>query len=1105
MAIALHPKVDRPWHFGIHQCAYDRTWTEQEVRLFEEISHRMSDGLNNLLITRDLRESEERFRLVFENSPVSIQEEDYSEVKHYLDSLKSEYGDNLSGYLIEHPGVVEKCSSLVKIIDINHAALQLHDTDDKQIVFQGLSQVFLAETLQNFREVLVALMAGETHIRKESVMKTVRGREYEIDAFISVCPGYEQTFGKMLVSLIDITELKRAEHDRQQHLQFLESLDRVNRVLQEEGNIEQVMHKVLDEILDIFDSDRVYLLYPCDPNAPVWSVPLERNKPDYPGLQALGGEFPLDVNIAKDMRLFLKSDHPVRFGPKAELPIADFLQRDFQIRSMIATALYPRVDKPWVFGMHQCEYDRVWSDQELRLFEEISHRLSDGLNDLLVTRNLQESEERFRLVYENSPVPIWEEDFSAVKKRLDELSEIHGDNLETYLQDHPEIVKECASIVKIINVNSAVLDLHEADTKQMLVKGLPNTFIKESYDAFRNELIAISQDKTEIQFDGVVKTLKGKRREINLSFSVCPGYEQSLSKVFISMFDITQRKQDEEQLRLAASVFSTSQEGIMISDPSNRIIDVNPAFTQLTGYSRDETLGRNPSFLSAGRQSPEFYRELWNSLSTKGEWQGEIWNRRKNGEIYPELLSIVAVKNIDGQLQHYVGAFSDISMIKQHEADLDHIAHYDMLTSVPNRRLLSDRMEQAIAHTTRHGWNLAVCYLDLDGFKPINDQYGHEYGDLMLIEIANRLQNMSRGEDTVARLGGDEFVLLWNDIGSESNCTRALERIMNKLSEPMTLKGETLTVSASIGVTIYPDDNVDADSLLRHADHAMYTAKQLGKNRYQIFDARLEREILAQSELLTKVERGLAENQFVLHYQPKVDFTTGEVVGVEALLRWSDPVLGLLHPNEFLSLIESDSLALKVGRWVIVEAIRQAKQWDDQGICLPISINIFPRHLKSQSFITDLNQAIARLWPDLPAHRLLLEIVETSDLEELEPIDEVISECLKIGIGFSLDDFGTGYSSLVYLRRLSIEELKIDQSFVRDMLIDPDDAAIVVGVISLGNAFNLRVVAEGVENNQQAKYLVNLGCTIVQGYGMGRPMATSDFEQWYNDHAHCES
>ncbi len=563
--------------------------------------------------------------------------------------------------------------------------------------------------------------------------------------------------------------------------------------------------------------------------------------------------------------------------------------------------------------------------------------------------------------------------------------------------------------------------------------------------------------------------------------------------------DISELKQAENRLRLAASVFASSQEGILISDADNRIIDVNPAFTHLTGYSREEALGRNPGFLSAGRQEPGFYAEMWQSLNTTGEWQGELWNRRKSGEVYPELLSIVAVRDELGQLLHYVGAFTDISLIKRHEADLDRIAHYDMLTAVPNRRLFGDRLEQAIARTRRHGRNLAVCYLDLDGFKPINDQFGHEGGDRMLVEIARRLEMISRADDTVARLGGDEFVLLWNDISTEADCIRALERVLDKVTEPMLLDGQPVSVSASIGVTLFPDDNVDADSLLRHADHAMYTAKQLGKNRYQIFDARLERQISAQGELLALIAQGLDRNQFELYYQPKVDYVSGKVVGVEALLRWNDPVLGLIGPKEFLSLIENDSLAFRMGRWVMEEAVRQAKRWHDQGINLPISINVFPRHLKYSTFIDDLRSAIAVHWPQMPRQRLLIEIVETTDLEELDPIEEVIKECLEMGIGFSLDDFGTGYSSLVYLRRLSIEEIKIEQSFVRDMLDDPDDEAIVIGVISLGQAFGLRVVAEGVETTQQAEHLVKLGCTIVQGYGLGRPMTLQALEKWYSE------
>ncbi|WP_316367262.1 EAL domain-containing protein [Candidatus Thiodiazotropha sp. CDECU1] len=901
----------------------------------------------------------------------------------------------------------------------------------------------------------------------------------------------------VLVISNEITKQKLAELEQQEHTHFLESLDRINRVLQEEGNIEQIMNKALDEVLDIFACDRVYLLYPCDPYSSYWSIPMERTKPEYPGVLELGIDMPMNELVAWEVKLVLDTEHPVRVGPGTEYPVAEFLQKDFNIRSFMAMALHPRVDKPWQLGIHQCSYDRVWSDQELRLFEEIGHRISDGLNDLLITRNLRENEERFRLVYENSPVSIWEEDFSAVKSRLDELTQSNGADLEAYLDAHPEITKELVGLVRIVNINNATLELHEADSKEALLEGLPKTFIPESYDAFRKQLIALWRGETELRVDGAVQTLRGKRREVSVSFSVCPGYEQSLSKVFVSLFDITQRKQDEDGLRLAASVFSTSQEGILISDADNCIIDINPAFTSLTGYSREEALGQNPGFLSAGRQDQAFYAEMWQSINTTGEWQGELLNRRKSGEVFPELLSIVAVRDEQGQLQHYVGAFSDISVIKQHEADLDRIAHYDMLTSVPNRRLLGDRLDQAIAYTRRHGKSLAVCYLDLDGFKPINDQFGHEGGDHMLVEIARRLESMSRGEDTVARLGGDEFVLLWNNIETEEDCMRALERILAKVAEPMLLEDQPVSVSASIGVTLYPDDDVDADSLLRHADHAMYTAKQLGKNCYKLFDARLERQISAQAELLSMIERGLDRGQFELYYQPKLDYTAGKVVGVEALLRWNDPILGLLGPAEFLSLIVNDSLAFRMGRWVLEEAICQAKIWDDMGITIPISINIFPRHLKFSSFIDDLRSAIESHWPQMPKHRLLIEIIESSDLEELEPIEMIIRECVELGIGFSLDDFGTGYSSLVYLRRLSIEELKIDQSFVRDMLDDPEDEAIVVGVISLGQAFGLRVVAEGVETSQQAEYLVGLGCPIVQGYGLGRPMPPRAFQKWY--------
>lgn len=565
--------------------------------------------------------------------------------------------------------------------------------------------------------------------------------------------------------------------------------------------------------------------------------------------------------------------------------------------------------------------------------------------------------------------------------------------------------------------------------------------------------------------------------------------------VFAAARDVTERRSADDRIRLAASVFAASQEGILISDADNHIVDVNPAFVRLTGYSREEVLGRDPRFLSAGRQSSEFYQEMWLAIASTGTWQGELWNRRKTGEVYIEALSIVAVKDEGGRLMHYVGVFSDVSRLKAHEAELDRLAHFDLLTGIPNRRLLSDRLDQALARARRHGTTLGVCYLDLDGFKTVNDRFGHEGGDQVLVEIARRLKSMSRGDDSVARLGGDEFVLLWNEVGPPQECLQALERILSGVAAPLCIEGVSVSVSASVGVTFFPEDNADSDSLLRHADHAMYAAKQQGKNRYQVFDSRLERSMHSRVELMGKIARGLEGGEFALYYQPKADVAAGRVIGVEALLRWHEPSLGTIGPKEFLPFIDTDALALKVGRWIVEQAVGQGRRWHEQGIELPISVNIFPRHLMYPSFVGDLRAAIASQWPQMPPGRLVVELVQSSELDDLASIEAAIEACGLMGVGFSLDDFGTGHSSLVYLRRLSVEELKVDRSFVRDMLVDPEDEAIVSGIIALGKAFGVRVVAEGVEFDEQAERLVALGCSVVQGFDIARPMPAVELEQ----------
>ena len=1046
--------------------------TTEEVRLLDELANDLAFGITSLRLRakqedakRQLAASEQLFRALVENSPDPIARYDRELHRIYVNpAIRKLFNEPVERVLGDTPAGV---SPLV----------------DPDRYMANIRRVI--ETTEDCTD--------------DGAYRTVDGEVRWSNWRFTPEFGVDGKVATVLVVSHDITERRQAEQERQAHLHFLESMDRVNRAIQSSSDLEQMMSDVLEVVLGIFGCDRAFLLHPCDPGSTHWTVPMERTRPEYPGVLVLGEPIPMDQDVANTLQALLDNPGPLLFGSGRDHPLPKSASDRFGIKSFISMALHPKTGKPWQLGLHQCSRVREWSAAEIRLFEEVGRRISDALDTLLTTRNLRESEERFRLVFENSPLPIWEEDFSMVKARLDELKALHGANLEDYLIGHPEVVRRCAELVGIVDVNQAAIELHQAGSKDALFKGLPRAFTDDSYVAFRQELVALAKGETEMLVDSAVQTLGGERREVTVYFSVCPGYEQSLDKVLVSLIDITERKQSENSLRLAASVFATSQEGILISDAQNQIIDVNPAFTQLTGYSRDEAIGRNPGFLGAGRQGRDFYQDMWRTIESKGTWQGELWNRRKSGEDYVELLSIIAVKDGGGKLQHYVGAFSDISVLKEHEADLDRIAHYDVLTAVPNRRLLGDRLDQAIARARRLGKNLAVCYLDLDGFKPINDQFGHQGGDRLLVEIARRLQAASRADDTVARLGGDEFALLWNDIGREGECFQALDRILAEVSAPVILDGVAVSVSASIGVTLYPEDDVDADSLLRHADHAMYSAKQLGKNRYQLFDSRLERQIFSRVEFLSRVARGLDAGQFELHYQPKVDCVAGCVIGVEALLRWHDPILGLVGPKEFLPLIENDNLAFRMGRWVMEQAVRQARYWHEQGFDLPISINVFPRHLKYPAFMDDLRGAVATHWPQMPPGRLLMEIVETSDLEELDPIEAVIKECLGMGIGFSLDDFGTGYSSLVYLRRLSVEELKIDQSFVRDMMSDPDDQAIVVGVIGLGKAFGLRVVAEGVESDEQAHHLVALGCSIAQGYGFGRPMPAESLPEWLRE------
>ncbi len=453
------------------------------------------------------------------------------------------------------------------------------------------------------------------------------------------------------------------------------------------------------------------------------------------------------------------------------------------------------------------------------------------------------------------------------------------------------------------------------------------------------------------------------------------------------------------------------------------------------------------------------------------------------------------MRDASGVLQNYVALFTDITPMKEHQRQLEHIAHFDALTSLPNRVLLADRMQQALTHSLRRELSVAVVYLDLDGFKLVNDSYGHGLGDELLVALAHRMKSALRDGDTLARIGGDEFVAVLVDLEQLDDAKPVLDRLLTAASEPVLLGETRLQVSASIGVTIYPQDGAEVDLLLRHADQAMYVAKQAGKNRYHLFDVAQDTAVKTQRESMEHIRHALAQSEFVLYYQPKVNMRTGAVLGAEALIRWQHPQQGLLAPAAFLPIIENHPLSIALGEWVLASALQQMTRWQSQGLQLAVSVNIGARQLQQDDFAERLMQLLAD-YPAVAPRMLELEILETSALEDLAQVFQSIRRCQALGVRFALDDFGTGYSSLTHLRHLPAEVIKIDQSFVRDMLEDGDDLAIVKGVIGLAAAFHREVIAEGVETTAHGVQLLALGCEMAQGYGIARPMPAIDIPVW---------
>ena len=551
--------------------------------------------------------------------------------------------------------------------------------------------------------------------------------------------------------------------------------------------------------------------------------------------------------------------------------------------------------------------------------------------------------------------------------------------------------------------------------------------------------------------------------------------------------DFTQDKLSRDQLLLWAKVYENSGEAVMITDSQNRILSANRAFSAITGYSLEEVIGKNPRLLASGRHDGAFYEQLWQDLLRDGYWRGEIWNRRKSGEVFPEWLTITLLRDEEGRVTHHIANFSDATIFKENEARIRHLAEHDHLTGLPNQVLLRDRLKQAMAHARRRGDRVALLFIDLDRFKLINDTLGHQMGDKLLQHVAERLRSSVRGDDTVSRQGGDEFVLVLQEIGEMTDVAHLAAKFLDILSDDYDIDGERLSITPSIGISVYPDDGATVEDLIKHADTAMYYAKEKGRANYQFFTQQLNVVLAERMDMEKELRNAIAEGAFQPYFQPQIRLADRRMVGAELLLRWIHPQKGFIPPDRFIPVAEESHLIEEIGLWVMEEAIKQLAAWEGQGLGeLKIAVNVSPRQLDNPALAEHVRVLLERY--RVAASRLTVEVTESALMRDVEKSGMHLRALKALGVRIAVDDFGTGYSSLNYLKRFPLDELKIDRSFIMDIPHDTHDVGISLAVIGLAHALNLKVVAEGTEVLEQVDFLAQAGCEYAQGFYFAKPM-----------------
>mgnify|MGYP003342334039 FL=1 len=680
--------------------------------------------------------------------------------------------------------------------------------------------------------------------------------------------------------------------------------------------------------------------------------------------------------------------------------------------------------------------------------------------------NLSESELRYRELYESNPMPMFIYDqqtlrFLSVNKAAESA---YGYSRDDFLR-------------------MTLLDIRRPEDALRLQLAVEQARLTPTSYLRSGEWQHLRKDGTSFWVD-----ISGHAFE----------YQGRPSRIVMAQ-DVSDRRQAEDRLRLIASVFDASQEGICITDAHGRYISANPAFTRITGYTLDELIGRTPGIHHSGKHDKLFYDAMWDQLREEGRWQGEIWNRRKTGEIYPEWLTISAIKDQHGLVQQYLGICTETSARKAAEERIQHLANYDILTDLPNRSLLDDRATIALAAAGHHRANVVVMQLNLDHFRSINESLGHEAGDQVLIEMARRLVCALKQEDTVSRLGGDDFIILLPNATARDITPIAL-RLMSSLAEPMAMGEHEIRLTGSIGIAQFPEDGASLNQLIQAAESALQQAKREGRNTFRFFSRELQESLKETLAIERDLRFAVERNQLVLHYQPQVHIATGQIVGVEALVRWQHPERGLVSPARFIPIAEESGVIREIGEWVLNTALQQNARWMAEGLAVvPVAVNLSVVQFRHPGLRDTIQEAITH--SGLPAHLVELELTESVAMEDSNFTVSTIASLKTLGVQLSVDDFGTGYSSLSYLKRFEVDKLKIDQSFVRGLHHDPQDEAIVTAVISLARSLNLTTIAEGVETEEQLAFLRQAGCDEVQGYLFSRPVPAEAFGAMLRDSA----